>query len=261
MKNIEAILEDIGLSPNETKVFLSSVTLGLGSVSQVAKGAGIARTYTYELVEQLKTKGLLAEIEERGKIKIEALDYSGLLSYIARRQKDLQRLEKDLINAAGVFHSLRKTNLQKTKVRFFEGVEGIKSINAEIRKDLEKIDRLYNFYVVFSADRMEDVLPGWIQHNQHIYFEHFMQKYAIISETPQLQNFLKQVNEAQQKNFHFKIWPKEKEFPTDTLCWLNKITFLDMKGQPSGIIIENQALVDTFKMWFEQMWESLKVIR
>jgi hypothetical protein len=261
MRNIEGILEETGLTPNETKVFLSSVKLGAASVSQVAKGANIARTYTYELIEALKTKGLLAEIEERGKIKIEALDYSGLLSYISRRQKDLQRLEKDLINSAGAFHALRSTNFPKTKVRFFEGVEGVKSILAEVRKDLEKINRPYNFYVVFSADRMEAMLPGWIEHNQHIYFEEYMRKYAIISETPLLKNFSKIVAQQQQKNFHYKIWPKEKEFPTDALCWLNKITFIDTQGHPSGIIIENQALVETFKMWFEQMWDGLKAYR
>lgn len=261
MRNIETILEEIGLTTNETKVFLSSVKLGAASISQVAKAAGIARTYTYELVEGLKTKGLLAEINEKGKVKIEALDYAGLLAYINRRQKDLQSLEKDLMNSAGAFHALRNNNFQKTKVRFFEGVEGVKSILWEVRKDLEKLNRPYNFYVVFSADRMEAVLPGWIERNQHIYFENGMRKFAIISDTPGLKKFEKIVGDAQQKQFYYKVWPKDKEFPTDALCWQNKITFIDVRGQPSGIIIENEALVETFKMWFEQMWETMKAVR
>lgn len=102
-------------------------------------------------------------------------------------------------------------------------------------------------------------MPGWIEHNQHIYYEPQMRKYAIISETPMLQSFLQQVRGHQQNNFHYKIWPKEKqEFPTDTLCWLDKIAYLDMRGHPSGIIIENKAITETFVMWFEQMWSSLR---
>jgi hypothetical protein len=31
-----------------------------------------------------------------------------------------------------------------------------------------------------------------------------------------------------------------------------------MKDYPSGVIIENAAIVETFIMWFEQMWGSLK---
>lgn len=259
MKNITGILKRLGLSDNETKVFLGVLKAGVAPISRISQEAGVARTYVYELVEQLKAKGLLAEIEEKGIKKIQSLDYGGLLSYVTRRQQDMESLEKDLLKAEGEFQALRSGLPQKTKVRFFEGIEGIKSINSEIRKDLEKLKQQYPFYVVFSADRMEAILPGWIENNQHIYFEGVMRKYAIISETPLLQNFLQQVKQHNQQNFHYKLWPQEKkEFPTDTLCWLNKIAYLDMKERPSGIIIESKAIVDTFVMWFEQMWKNLK---
>ena len=259
MKTVSEILKDLGLTENEANVFLAAVKVGLAPISRVATEAQISRTYVYELAEELKKKGLLAEVEV-GKIKkVQALDYGGLLSYVERRQRDMARLEKDLEKAQGEFQALRMGIAQKTKVRFFEGVEGIKNINAEIRKDLEKLNQPYNFYVVFSSDRMETVLPGWIEHNNHIYYEPYMRKYAIISDTPLLPNFLEKVKINQQKNFLHKVWPKEKkEFPTDTLCWLNKIAYLDMQGHPSGIIIENKAIVDTFVMWFAQMWSSLK---
>ena len=256
---IDHILKDIGLSENEAKIFLAAVKSGLAPISRIASEAGVARTYAYELAEELKKKGLLAEsVEEPGIKKVQALDFEGLLAYVGRRQRDMERLEKDLIKSASEFQSLRSGLVQKTKVRFFEGVEGIKSINSEIRKDLEKQNKTYQFHVVFSADRMEAVLPGWIEHNQHIYLEPHMQKFAIISQTPLLRKFLDKVKKDQQKNFYYKIWNDEREFPTDTLCWLNKIAYLDMKGRPSGIIIENQALVETFVMWFKQMWENLK---
>jgi len=257
MKSIPDILKDLGLSENEAKVFLAAVKAGLAPISRVAHEARIARTYVYELAEELKAKGLLAEVEV-GKIKkIQALDYGGLLSYVERRQRDMQLLETDLKKAEGEFLALRSSLPQKTKVRFFEGVEGIKSINAEIKKDLEKLQTPYQFYVVFSVDRMEAVLPGWTENNSHIYFEPFMKKFSIISDTPLLQKFLEKSKE--QKNMYNKIWPKELlEFPTDTLCWQNKIAYLDMKDHPSGIIIENTAIVQTFVMWFKQMWGSLK---
>lgn len=257
MNTIEQILKDLGLSDNEAKVFLGSVKAGLAPVSQVAHEAGIARTYVYELAEELKKKGLLAEIEE-GKIKkVRALDYGGLLSYVERRQRDMQTLEKDLKKVEGEFLALRTGLPQKTKVRFFEGVEGIKSINSEIQKDLQKLENPYQFYVVFSVDRMEAVLPGWTEENRHIYFEPLMKKFCIISDTSLLQKFLEKSKE--QKNLFNKICPKEQgEFPTDTLCWQNKIAYLDMKGHPSGIIIESDAIVQTFVMWFKQMWQGLK---
>lgn len=257
---INDILKDIGLSQNETKLFLAAIKSGLAPISRIAGEAGIARTYAYELAEELKKKGLFAETEEaKGIKKLQVLDFEGLLAYVGRRKRDMERLEKDLIKSAGEFQALRVGTTQKTKVRFFEGVEGIKSINSEIRKDLEKQTKTYQFYVAFSPDRMEAVLPGWIEHNQHIYYEPHMQKFAIISRTALLPKFIDTVKGAKQKNFYHKLWSEDgREFPTDTLCWQNKIAYLDMKGRPSGIIIENQAVVETFVMWFKQMWESLK---
>lgn len=47
------------------------------------------------------------------------------------------------------------------------------------------------------------------------------------------------------------------EFPTDTVCWSNKIFLIDLVDYPSGIIIEDTAIVQSFKMWFEFMWKKL----
>lgn len=259
MKNVKEILINLGLTENEILVFLAAVKAGLSPISSVARQAGITRTYVYEIIEELKRKGLLAETKHAKIKKIQALDYGGLLSYIQRKQKDMQILEKELVKAEGEFLALRSGLPQKTKVRFFEGTEGIKSINAEIKRDLEELKQQYQFYVVFSPDRMDATLPGWVEHNQHIYFEPFMQKFAIISDTPLLKRFLEEVTVGKQNNFHYRIWPQEKlEFPTDTLCWQNKIAYLDMKGNPSGIIIESDSIVQTFIMWFKQIWENLK---
>ena len=56
----------------------------------------------------------------------------------------------------------------------------------------------------------------------------------------------------------YKVWPKEKGlFPTDNIAWKNKIAYIDVANYPSGIIIENESIVKTFTMWFNQLWESL----
>jgi len=115
---------------------------------------------------------------------------------------------------------------KKPKCGFFEGAEGIKSINAEIKKDLENLKTPYQFYVVFSADRMEAVLPGWIDNNSHIYFEPFMKKFAIISDTPLLQKFLDK-SKDQKKHVPPDMAQGPKEFrpirfagKTKSLTWI-----------------------------------------
>ena|SRR3990167_446520 len=106
MSSIEQILSNLGLKDKESKVFLSALKVGLAPVSRIARESGIARTYVYEVVEQLKEKGLMAEVEEGGIKKVQALDYGGLLAYIGRKQRQMEKLEKELIKSAAEFTAL-----------------------------------------------------------------------------------------------------------------------------------------------------------
>jgi hypothetical protein len=206
----------------------------------------------------LARRGLVTEREERGVRKFEAIDYTGLLAHVSRKKRELQNIETGIIKSVSLFHGLHAGRQQKTKVHFYDGVEGAKNILNEIRGDLEKLKTPYTFRSMFSMDKMESLLPGFLEHHQHIYFEPYMTKYSIICESPLLGEFLKKVKSHQDKKFHYRIWPKEKkEFPTDTLCWLNKLALIDLVDYPSGIIIENSAMMESFVLWFEQMWGSL----
>jgi hypothetical protein len=80
----------------------------------------------------------------------------------------------------------------------------------------------------------------------------------IICEDELLEEYKKQMNESE-NSVLYKIWPKEKGiFPTDNIVWKNKIAFIDLVGYPSGIIMENEAMVKSFIMWFNALWSSLK---
>lgn len=253
-----SLLKRIGLNNKEIAVFLSLFKLGSSTVSQVSYDTGITRTHIYTIVESLQKQGLVNEIEIRGVKQYAAIDYENLVSFISKKQKELEELYQDFQKNASEFHVLTAPHATKTRVRFFDGVAGIKSINAEIRADLQKQRNPYQFHVIFSPDKMEAILPRWIEENRHIYYEPLMDKYAIIAETPLLPSFLNNVEKNRQKNFHHKVWPKDKsEFPTDTLCWFDKIAYLDMTQHPSGIIIENSAIAETFRMWFQAIYTSL----
>jgi len=96
----------------------------------------------------------LTKIEEKNTRKYEAIGYADLLAYISRQQKELQFLENDFIKAASVFDALQVGKNQRTKIRFFEGKEGIENIYDEIRRDLKKqlfSSELFNYFFLRLA--------------------------------------------------------------------------------------------------------------
>jgi len=58
-------LEKIGLSENESRVYLASLSLGGSTILTIAKEARLPRTTVYTIIESLKKKGLIFT-EEKG---------------------------------------------------------------------------------------------------------------------------------------------------------------------------------------------------
>jgi len=55
--HLEEDLVSLGLKKTEAKVYLALLELGVGTVSVVAKKAGLNRTSTYDVIQPLVGKG------------------------------------------------------------------------------------------------------------------------------------------------------------------------------------------------------------
>lgn len=253
MSQIKQILQNLKLSQKEVEVFLGLLKLGKGTAARISRESGITRTHIYDIVKDLISKGLVSEIEERGVKTYEAVDHAGLLAFVSREQKELQKMEKKIGQMASEFNALQVGAKQKTKVRFFDGVEGVKNIYEEIRQDLQKPQAPFEVLTIFSPANLERVIPDF----QYLNYPNMIGRDIVAAD-----EFLPAYLEQMKKNANsisYKIWPKEKGlFPTDNIAWKNKIAYIDLVGYPSGIIVENEAMVKTFTLWFEQMWGSLE---
>jgi len=257
MQKLSEILARLGLNEKETKVFLSLVKLGPSPVGKIAQDAVVTRTHVYDIVEALGEKGFLSVIEKKGVRIYEALEHVGLLALLGRRSREIEALGKQITEAAGEFESLRGGARPKKEVRFFEGKEAVLNIWDEIRDDLKKIKEPSEIVTIFSPEQLERTFPGWFDQKQFIHISPLMTKRDIVDESELFKKHAKERAESV-GHYAYKIWPRGRgEFPIDTLCWQNKIAYIELTEHPSGVVIENKAMADTFRMWFEKMWESL----
>ena len=259
MSEITRILQGLDLSEKEVKVFISLVRLGIAPVSAIALDSGITRTHVYDILGRLQQHALVTETQERGVKKYEAITHAGLIAYITRRKKKLEKLRDNLERAASDYNALRVGAGQKTKVRFFDGPEGIKNIYAEIRSDLSKNKEEHELTTIFSPELVEKVLPGWMEQEEYIDVGSNMSKRGILYCSPLSEKLIEKMKYSKNKH-EYKKWPESYgTFPTDTICWGNKITYIDLVDYPSGIIIENASAANSFRIWFNFMWDKLEV--
>lgn len=256
--SIKKLIKNLGLNNKEASVFISIYKLGNPSVKDIARDTEITRTHIYDINSSLLEKGLISESEKRGVKHYESLDHAGLIAHISIQQKKWKKVEKDFEQAASLFKNLKQNTSQKTKVRFYEGIKGITTVFEQARQDLSKLpESKRRLITVWPTEKLEKTYPGFYE--KEIYFNmKGLKKRDIMYESEMTETYIKKYSKGPTKH-DYRIWPNEKgEFPTDALCWGNKVAYTDVEGYPSSIVIESKAVSDTFRMYFEEMWLSLK---
>lgn len=114
-------LTDLGLSEEESKVYLATLELGGSYVSTIAKKAGINRVACYHTLDNLLSKQLIATIKKNN------MKYF----FVESPQLLVNQLEQKFEHAKSILPELLSiTNAMayKPKIQYFEGLEDIERI-------------------------------------------------------------------------------------------------------------------------------------
>ena len=257
MKEIQELLERFGLSDKQARVFLAISQLGNPTAKQIASMTGFSRTNIYHLSEGLINQGLVAEVERKGVRRFHAVDHDGLVALAGHKQWEMGEIKKQIIERASDFHALVSKREQETSVRFFEGIEGVYKIYYEARNDLAKRNLGDELLTLFSPDQIQKAIPDWFEKTQLMDHGLHTPKRGILFPSSMYHKYVSIM--TQRNSLHqYRSWPHESdEFPTDTLCWLDKLAIVDLGEHPSGFIVQNKAMAKTFQLWFDFMWRSL----
>lgn len=110
---MEDILENLGITKIESKVYLDLVRNGKSFAGEIAKRTHLNRTNLYDILQTLKQKGLIFTSENVKKV------------FVANPPEILlKKYEENKIKIENIVEQLKKENKspdEKTKIRIFEG--------------------------------------------------------------------------------------------------------------------------------------------
>jgi sugar-specific transcriptional regulator TrmB len=114
------ILAELGLSPNEIKIYEALLTYGGSGVSTISLRSKIHRRNAYDTINRLLEKGLVYEVQGQGELVYEPVEPSKLMEMA---QEKVHKLEEALPGMMRVFHA------KKTPERsyIYKGIEGLKN--------------------------------------------------------------------------------------------------------------------------------------
>ena len=132
MNQIFSVLNNLGLSENETKVYIEALKHEQVSPFSIAKAVGIPRTTVYDVMFNLALKGLIEVKQAQGLEKqqtwIVAKNPSTLRDMLFKRRKDLARLEVDLVDVLPLLKKEYIKQESNTNFMFYPGITGVKQV-------------------------------------------------------------------------------------------------------------------------------------
>jgi len=235
----EMVLEKIGFSPNEIKVYLTLNDHGSTKAGRIAKLAKIDRSNCYNALKSLTEKGLASYVLI-GKVKwFQATGPKRLLDYVKEQEDDIQMILPEL-------HARHKAAKIEGQVRLFKGIKGIKTIFLDIARTKE------DNFVFGSEGQFSKRMPEFA-----LQFER-LKKEGRIRTKLLLRQGRKEFDSATSEH---RFLSGVKESPAVTNIYGNKIAIIIWTEEPEGILIENAAAAKAYKSYFDVMWEVGKKVK
>lgn len=243
---IEEALQKYGLKVKEAKVYLALLELGTANVSEIAKRSGLIRSTTYSILEALGRQGLILTVE-KGKIQHYIAEDPQKL--VANTRERLVLLEQ----AAPEIQTLYRGAATRPKVRYYEGVKGLREMYDE-----ETLKGGVKEYQIIASDE------AWMRMD-HTFLSHYKSRRAkagiktrlILEHGPEglkaKKNGARYLSEVKllPKDFPWKITSGVYIFP-------HKVIFVGYEGPQIAVVVHSKQIADEQRAVFEFMWKMLK---
>lgn len=243
----EEILERVGLSKNETKVFLTLLRLGSASVGKITEYSGVHRRNAYDSLERLEEKGLVGHAA-RGKVKFfEATDPHRLLDMVKKNIEVMSEIGGKIKSIIPELILVKKLGVETQDVKIYKGQESRRIIFEDILRTAKE-----NFVLGAHTPSKASINYLRVWHKRRV-------KKGIKDKLLYCkpESWAKELSKLPLTEMRFL--PKRIKTTTAINIYRNKVGILiRSNGQPISILIDNKSVAEDFKEYFRFLWEISK---
>jgi len=247
MRNVISLLEQLGLNNKEAKIYLSLLEFGPANITKIAKKSGIKRTTVYSFLNNLKNHGFVVEIIN-GAVKLyDVADPRELERTIERQKEIVSQITPELFSILE-----EREEKEKPKVRFYEGIDGIKKVYEDTLD--QPIGSEILAYAGFES--IYEVVPESFLNS---YVKRRVKKKISARGFLPIDNYSKIHIKENKKELRKVIALPADKFPmtNEINIYQNKVAIISFKKDKIGIIIESEEIAKNQRVIFNLLWESL----
>src|SRR3989344_2634445 len=226
-------LEQIGLTKNQSAVYLALLKLGSTTAQNILKESGLHRSRVYDSLERLEDLGLVSFVVKDFKKYFQAANPEKLVDYVNEKKEVVNQILPELKKLEGM-------KKEEINASIYKGKEGIKTIHSEMLKEGKEV------YVLGAKGMIFKELPYFIPHFEKERIKKKI-KFTLIYDKKEVKEFEKDV--VKRKLFEGKSLPHGLESNSVVNIFGNKVAIVLWKDYPSGFMIDNKDVADSFKRW------------
>jgi sugar-specific transcriptional regulator TrmB len=242
--DIKEALGEFGLNDREIKVYLALLSNGAMNAYQLCQKIGIIRQTVYEILDSLVSKGVAGHSIRSGVKYFEASNPSKFKRILEEKNKIIESVMPEL-------KKMQESTINKPKMELYEGVEGLKSIYADILN--EKPSEILEYG---NAENFSKVMKLYFIENYIIKrAKSKIRVRAVIEKNKETEEISKSNKSLLRESRYMQ---ELANFKTINFIYKNKVAMLSFTNEPVGLIIENKEIAETQRFIFELIWKSAK---
>jgi len=228
-------LTSLGLTEGEALLYQAVLKLRNCTVRDLSKECGFHRTNIYDILEQLREKGLVAISKEGKTTNYTAADPNNLYELLREKRETLDSIFPAL-------NRLYSSSNDEIKVEIYKGAEGMKSAWRDMIKEKKPIygygirGQLREKIPIFAAQWLRDARKNKIQY------------YGIYTKRGNPPDYFTEI----------RYVSEELSSPVATFIYGNKININIWEPNLVAILIKSELVAYMFKKHFDLLWKLAK---
>ena len=249
--NVEP-LRELGLTEGEIKVYLALTELGEVTSGPIVEKADVSISKVYTILDKLAKRGLVSHILKNNTKYFSAANPDRLLVYLKQKEESLRQQENQLREVVKELSIKQGTSLTSEIVQVYEGLKGIQTARERTLEVMKKGDEMWVIGIATSP--YERLTPYFENYHKRRYKKGIKCHYLY--------------NEEAKKPFgeHSASYPASevRYMPKGliTHAWMeiyaDTVTIGINKGKSFSVIIQNQEVADSFKIYARLLWKQAK---
>ena len=246
-------LRQLGLTEGEIKVYLALVRIGETTSGPLVDESGVSVSKVYQILERLAKKGLVSHIVKRKTKFFKAADPQRLLVLLQEKEAVLQQQETTLKELIPQLHLWTGTAMTTETAQVFDGLKGIQTARERTLNIMKKGDEMW--IIGIAKTPYEGVMAPYFQEYhkrryqkgircRYLYNEYARKPFGEVSSSYPLSE-VRYMKEGLITHAWMEIY-------ADT------VTIGINKGKSFSIIIQNQEVANSFKIYAQLLWGMAK---